>query len=267
MSPTPTSKVWLITGSSRGFGHSLAEAVLEHGDQLVATARHPEQLSDLVTRSGAQVRAVMLDVTNAEQAHAAVEAFGRLDVVVNNAGYGYTAAIEDADEADARAELETDLWGVIHMTRAALPVMHQQRSGHIVQFSSIEGRIGAAGLGAYSMAKWAVEGFSEALAREVAPLGIKVTIIEPGAFRTEYSAAARETKETPPSADYQGALAQLVSRRVGHEPGDPPKQPRRSSPSRARRSRRCGCYWAGTPSSWLARSTRPISPRSPAGSS
>jgi NAD(P)-dependent dehydrogenase (short-subunit alcohol dehydrogenase family) len=230
VSPTPIAKVWLITGSSRGFGRRLAEAALEHGDRLVATARHPEQLSDLVTQYGDSVRAVTLDVTNAEQARAAVtaavEAFGRLDVVVNNAAYRYYAAIEDADEAELRAVLETDLWGVIHVTRAALPVMHHQRSGHIVQFSSIAGRLGLAGLGAYSMAKAAVDGFSEALAQEVAPLGIKVTIIEPGALRTEYAAAAKETKETPPSADYQSVVGQVVSgitQGVGHEPGDPAK--------------------------------------------
>ncbi len=228
MSSTPISKVWLITGSSRGFGRSLAEAVLEHGDRLVATARHPEQVSDLVTRYGEQIRAVTLDVTSPEEARAAVaataRAFGRLDVVVNNAGYGYTAAIEDANEADLRAELETDLWGVIHVTRAALPVMHQQRSGHIVQFSSIGGRMGVAGTGAYSMAKWAVEGFSEALAREVTPLGIKVTIIEPGAFRTDFNVSS--LRETPPSADYQGTVGQVESflhQVAGHEPGDPAK--------------------------------------------
>jgi NAD(P)-dependent dehydrogenase (short-subunit alcohol dehydrogenase family) len=228
MSTTPVAKVWLITGSSRGFGRSLAEAVLEHGDRLVATARHPEQLSSLVNRYGEQVRAVTLDVTNAEQARAAVatavEAFGRLDVVVNNAGYGYTAAIEDANEADMRAELETDLWGVIHVTRAALPILHQQRSGHIVQFSSLGGRMGAAGTGAYSMAKWAVEGFSEALAREVVPLGIKVTVIEPGAFRTDFNVSS--LRETPPSADYQptvGPVIGFLHQVAGHEPGDPGK--------------------------------------------
>jgi NAD(P)-dependent dehydrogenase (short-subunit alcohol dehydrogenase family) len=228
MSTTPMSKVWLITGSSRGFGRSLAEAVLEHGDRLVATARHPEQLSDLVTHSGEQVRAVTLDVTNAEQARAAaaaaVEAFGRLDVVVNNAGYGYVAAIEDASEAELRAQIETDLWGVINVTRAALPILHRQRSGHIVQFSSIAGRMGMAGAGAYHTAKWAVEGFSEALAREVAPLGIKVTIIEPGAFRTDFNVSS--LRERPPSADYQptvGPVMGFLHQVAGHEPGDPAK--------------------------------------------
>jgi NAD(P)-dependent dehydrogenase (short-subunit alcohol dehydrogenase family) len=228
MSTSPTSKVWLITGSSRGFGRSLTEAVLEHGDRLVATARHPEQLSDLVNRYGDQVRAVMLDVTNAEQARTAVAAsvdvFGRLDVVVNNAGYGYAAAIEDATDAGLRAQIETDLWGVIHVTRAALPILHRQRSGHIVQFSSIAGRIGIAGLGAYHTAKWAVEGFSETLAREVAPLGIKVTIIEPGAFRTDFNLSS--LRETPASADYQstvGRVEEAFHQISGHEPGDPAK--------------------------------------------
>jgi NAD(P)-dependent dehydrogenase (short-subunit alcohol dehydrogenase family) len=227
MSTTPVSKVWLITGSSRGFGRSLAEAVLDHGDQLLATARHPEKLGDLVTRYGEQVRAVPLDVTNAEQARAAVaaamEAFGRLDVVVNNAGYGYMAAIEDASESDLRAQLETDVWGVINVTRAALPILHRQRSGHIIQFSSIGGRMGMPGAGAYNMAKWAVEGFSESLAREVAPLGIKVTIIEPGSFRTDFSVSSRET---PPSADYQptvGPAIDFLHQVAGREPGDPDK--------------------------------------------
>ena len=198
---------------------------------------------------------------------AAVEAFGRLDVVVNNAGYGYTAAIEDASEADLRAQIETDLWGVINVTRAALPILHQQRSGHIVQFSSIAGRMGAAGNGAYHTAKWAVEGFSEALAREVAPLGIKVTIIEPGAFRTDFNASS--LRETPPSADYQptvGPVMGFFHQVAGHEPGDPAKAAQAIIAIVARSSRRCGCCWAGTPSSWPARSTKPTSPRSSAGS-
>jgi NAD(P)-dependent dehydrogenase (short-subunit alcohol dehydrogenase family) len=222
------AKVWLITGSSRGFGRRLAEAVLAHGDHLVATARHPEQLSDLVPQYGNAVRAVALDVTNPEQARAAVsaavETFGRLDVVVNNAGYSYAAAIEDAKESDLRAEIETDLWGVINVTRAALPILHRQRSGHIVQFSSIGGRMGIAGFGAYHTAKWAVEGFSESLAREVAPLGIKVTIIEPGGFRTDFSVSSM--RMTLPSADYLstvGRVEDVFHQVAGHERGDPAK--------------------------------------------
>src|SRR5258708_6160178 len=219
MSTSPTSRVWLITGSSRGFGRRLAEAVLEHGDRLVATARHPEQLSDLVTRYGEQVRAVTLDVTDAEQARAAVaaavEVFGRLDVVVNNAGYGYMAAIEDANEADLRAQIETDLWGVINVTRAALPILHQQRSGHIVQFSSIAGRGGIAGMAAYHTAKWAVEGFSEVLTREVAPLGIKVTIIEPGGpAKAAQAIIAIVNEEQPPLRLLLGRDAVQLARQI-----------------------------------------------------
>ena len=131
------SKVWFITGSSRGLGRSLAEAVLAQGDRLIATARQPEQLSDLVARYGEQVRAVALDVTNSAQARAAVasavDTFGRLDVVVNNAGYANMASIEDSTEQDLREQIETNLWGVIHVTRAALPILHKQRSGHIIK--------------------------------------------------------------------------------------------------------------------------------------
>jgi NAD(P)-dependent dehydrogenase (short-subunit alcohol dehydrogenase family) len=148
---TPMSKVWFITGSSRGLGRSLAEAVLAHGDLLVATARNPEQLGDLVSRYGERMRAVALDVTNPEQVRTAIataiDAFGRIDVVVNNAGYANVASIEDASEEDWRAQIETNLWGVINVTRAALPILRKQRSGHIVQVSSIGGRTGSAGLG------------------------------------------------------------------------------------------------------------------------
>src|SRR2546430_5951509 len=157
---THMSKVWFITGSSRGLGRSLVKAVLAHGDLLVATARNPEQLGNLVTKYGEQIRAVALDVTNPEQARAAVatavEAFGRIDVVVNNAGYANVTSIEDASEEDWRAQIETNLWGVINVTRAALPILRKQRSGHVIQVSSIGGRTGSAGLGPYQTAKWAV---------------------------------------------------------------------------------------------------------------
>ncbi|GCE07123.1 oxidoreductase [Dictyobacter aurantiacus] len=220
------SKIWMITGSSRGFGRSLAEAVLAQGDSLLATARRPEQLTDLVERYPGRIRTMALDVTNAEQARAAVEtaveSFGRLDVVVNNAGYANVASIEEASEEDWRTQIETNLWGVIHVTRAALPVLRKQRSGHIVQFSSVGGRTGVPGLGAYQVAKWGVEGFSETLMREVAPLGIKVTIIEPGGFRTDWAGSSMNISE--PGPDYQQTIGQMVEyRRVraGQEPGDP----------------------------------------------
>lgn len=178
------SKVWFITGSSRGLGRALAEAVLANGDKLVATARNPQQLADLEERYGGQIFAVTLDVTDPGETEAAiaaaVERFGRLDVVVNNAGYGNISAIEETSLDDFRAQMETNLWGVIHVTKAALPVLREQGSGHFLQISSIGGRAGAPGLAAYQSAKWGVEGFSEVLAKEVAPLGIKVTIVEPG---------------------------------------------------------------------------------------
>jgi NAD(P)-dependent dehydrogenase (short-subunit alcohol dehydrogenase family) len=185
------TKTWLITGSSRGFGRALARHVLDHGHRVVATARRPEQLKDLVERHGDRVRAVALDVTDPAAARAAVQlaldAFGRLDVVANNAGYANSAAIEDMPDEDFRAQIETNLFGVVNVTKAALPVLRRQGSGHFLQFSSIGGRVGGSpGLSAYQTAKFAVEGFSEVLNAEVGPLGIKVTIIEPGGFRTDW---------------------------------------------------------------------------------
>ncbi|GGG54375.1 oxidoreductase [Paenibacillus radicis (ex Gao et al. 2016)] len=222
------SKVWFITGSSRGFGRSLAEAVLAHGDQLVATARKPEQLADLVQTYGDQVRIIPLDVTNYEQAQAAIqaatEAFGRIDVVVNNAGYGNISSIEETSIEDFRAQLDTNLWGVIHVTKAALPQLRKQGSGHIIQFSSIGGRSSAPGLAAYQSAKWGVEGFSEVLAKEVSPLGIKVTLIEPGAFRTDWAGSSMQHIE--PAEPYKssvGQLLELVREHTGKENGDPAK--------------------------------------------
>ncbi len=221
------SKVWFITGSSRGLGRSLAEAVLAHGDLLVATARNPEQLNDLVLKYGEQIRAIPLDVTNVEQNRAAIssaiDAFGRLDVVVNNAGYANIASIEDASEEDWRAQIETNLWGVINVTRAALPILRKQRSGHIIQISSIGGRTGSAGLGPYQTAKWGVEGFSEVLSREVAPLGIEVTLIEPGSFRTDWGRSSMAY--TPPSEDYRSFVEARLEyhNQAGNEPGDPAK--------------------------------------------
>src|SRR5579863_1223465 len=158
-------RVWLITGCSRGLGRNLAEAVLQAGHRLVATARKPEQLSDLVQQYGERVRAIALDVTDAIAAKlaipATIQAFGRLDVVVNNAGYSNMAAIEDVSEDDFRAQMDTNFYGVVNVTRAALPELRKQGSGHIIQISSIGGRTGTPGLSAYQSAKWALEGFSE----------------------------------------------------------------------------------------------------------
>ncbi|GHO43678.1 oxidoreductase [Ktedonospora formicarum] len=222
------SKVWLITGSSRGLGRSLAEAVLSHGDRLFATARKPEQLNDLVEKYGEQIQIFALDVTKHEQAREAVataiKAFGRLDVVVNNAGYANITTIEDASEEEWRAQLEANLWGVINVTRAALPILRQQRSGHFLQVSSIGGRTTATGLGPYQTAKWAVEGFSEVLSREVKHLGIKVTMVEPGSFRTDWGGTSMTFIET--SEDYKSIMDPIMTYRqevVGKEPGNPNK--------------------------------------------
>ncbi len=224
------SQVWLITGSSRGFGKALAEAVLAAGHRLIATARQPAQLDALVERYGDRVRTVALDVTDAAAADAAVQAavasFGRLDVVVNNAGYGNLATIEEGRDDDFRAQLETNFFGTVNVTRAALPVLRRQRSGHIIQFSSIGGRIGVPGLAAYQSAKWAVEGFSEVLAKEVAAFGIKVTLVEPGGFRTDWGGPSMTVFEPSADSEYTAVLAPMFAARqsyVGNESGDPAK--------------------------------------------
>jgi NAD(P)-dependent dehydrogenase (short-subunit alcohol dehydrogenase family) len=221
------AKTWLITGSSRGFGRELANAVLDAGENLVATARRPADLDGLVTRYGERVRAVALDVTDAAAARAAVDTavreFGRLDVVVNNAGYANSAPIEEMAQDDFRAQIEANLFGVVNVTRAALPVLRGQRSGHIVQFSSIGGRVGGTpGMGAYQTAKFGVEGFSEVLNAEVRPLGIKVIIVEPGPFRTEWSTTSMIRAEVGP--DYQGTVGEVNRMREATAatwPGDP----------------------------------------------
>jgi len=226
------TSTWLITGSSRGLGRALTVAALEAGHSVVATARRPEALQDLVDRFGDRVRAVELDVTDPDAAAAAVEiaveAFGGLDVVVNNAGYADSAAIEDMTEGSFRAQLETDLFGVFHVTRAALPVFRRQRSGHFLQISSIGGRVGGSpGLGAYQTAKFAVEGFSEVLHREVEPLGIRVTIVEPGAFRTDWGGSSMRLASV--SADYERTVGRMHDYRRdadGHQPGDPERAAR-----------------------------------------
>ncbi len=222
------SKVWLITGSSRGLGRAFAEAVLAAGDQLVATARKPTQLADLAERYRDRVRTIELDVTDARSAReamgAAVAAFGRLDVLVNNAGYGDIGSIEDMGDADFRAQVETNLFGVVNVTRAALPIMRAQHAGRIIQVSSIGGRRGTPGLSAYQAAKWGVEGFSEVLAKEVRPLGIKVTILEPGGFRTDWSGSSMTIHPIRPEYDETvGAVARFQREFSGTQPGDPVK--------------------------------------------
>ncbi|HVJ40106.1 MAG TPA: oxidoreductase [Dongiaceae bacterium] len=221
-------QVWLITGSSRGLGRALAEAVLADGHALVATARNPSQLGDLARRYGDRLRTVALDVTDPRAAMAAIEttaaAFGRLDVLVNNAGYGNVGSIEDTSLDDIRAQIETNLFGVINVTKAAIPLLRRQCGGHIIQLSSVGGRVGAMGRAAYSAAKWGVEGFSEVLAKEVGPLGIKVTIIEPGGFRTDFAGASTTIDAGRPEYDGTvGAAARFQRAYDGKQPGDPAK--------------------------------------------
>jgi NAD(P)-dependent dehydrogenase (short-subunit alcohol dehydrogenase family) len=188
------TKTWFITGSSRGLGRSLTQAVLAAGHQVAATARQPEQLADLVAQYGSRILPLQLDVTNtaqiAEVVAAAVAHFGRLDVVVNNAGFGITGAAEAYTEEQVRSQLDTNLYAPIAVTRAVLPYLRRQRAGHILQISSMGGRVGNPGVSIYQAAKFGLGGFSEALAKEVAPLGIRVTCVEPGGFRTDWAGAS-----------------------------------------------------------------------------
>lgn len=222
------SQVWLITGSSRGLGRQLAQAVLAAGHRLVATARQPQQLQPLVDSFGDRVITVALDVTDAAAAkravQTAVEHFGRLDVLVNNAGYGNIAPVEEADEADFRAQIDTNFYGVFNVTRAALPILRQQGSGHIIQISTIGARLGMPGLSAYHTAKWALEGFSESLAKEIAPFGVKVTMVEPGGFRTDWAGSSMTV--APVGTAYQPLFAPMLDylqQHNGNQPGDPAK--------------------------------------------
>jgi NAD(P)-dependent dehydrogenase (short-subunit alcohol dehydrogenase family) len=225
-------KTWFITGSSRGFGRQIATAALQRGDRVVATARKPDQLDDLAKAYGDHVLPYALDVTDSAAANraidAAIESFGALDIVVNNAGYADSAPIEDMSERNFRDQIETNLFGVVNVTKAALPVFHQQRSGHFLQFSSIGGRVGGSpGLSAYQTAKFAVEGFSEVLNAEVKPLGIKVTIIEPGGFRTDWGGSSMGT--SPVGADYEdtvGAMNRFRESTVSTWRGDPKRAAR-----------------------------------------
>ncbi|MBD2465683.1 SDR family NAD(P)-dependent oxidoreductase [Oscillatoria sp. FACHB-1407] len=226
---TDNSKVWLITGSSTGFGRSLTEAVLEKGDIVVATARKPEQLDNLVQQYPNTVKAIRLDVTIPQEVHntvnTALAVFGRIDVLVNNAGYGALGAIEEVSEDAIRRQFETNVFGVLNMTRAVLPLMRQQRSGHILNLSSIGGFVAFPGVGVYNGSKFALEGISEALAQEVAHLGIKVTIVEPGAFRTDFNgrSLAVPDQRIGDYAESSGKLLDWATEVDGQQPGDPDK--------------------------------------------
>lgn len=219
--------VWLITGCSTGFGRELARAVLDRGFRAVITARNLSTVADLVTGREHQAIAVKLDVTRRDDVAAAMDraqqSFGGIDVLVNNAGIGYFGSIEESDEAEVRRMFEINFWGLSEVTRAALPGMRQRRRGHIVNISSIGGLRAFPGIGYYNASKFAVVGFSEALSREVAPLGIRVTIVEPSGFRTDW--AGRSANEAPAAiADYAETAQKnwkAIRSASGRQPGDP----------------------------------------------
>jgi NAD(P)-dependent dehydrogenase (short-subunit alcohol dehydrogenase family) len=217
------SKVWFITGTSKGFGRVWAEAALARGDRVAASARDVKTLAPLVERYGDQVAALALDVTDKAAVDAAITSaharFGRLDVVINNAGYGLFGTIEEVSEIEARAQMETNLFGALWVTQAALPIMRAQKSGHIIQVSSIGGVNAFPTVGLYHASKWGLEGFSQSLAAEVAGFGIKVTIVEPGGFATDWGGPS--AKRAAQLREYDGARAIIASFRSGYVPGDP----------------------------------------------
>ena len=215
------TQTWFITGSSRGFGRTLTVAALEAGDHVVATARKPEQLDDLVQQYGDRVLPVALDVTDRSAAVAGLQTaagrFGRIDVVVNNAGYANLAPVETTPEDDFRRQFDTNFWGVYNVSTAALPVLKAQGAGTIVQFSSIGGRVGGtAGLGSYQAAKFAVDGFTRVLAAETAPFGIRYLVVEPGGFATDWAGASMRIPDVAPEYDQTvGAVVRMLSGPAG----------------------------------------------------
>ena len=222
-------KVWFITGASTGFGYLLAQEALKAGDRVIVTARKPDQITELERQYPQTVRAFLLDVTHPTQIEAvatkAIGAFGRIDVLVNNAGYGIAGGIEEASEAEIMPVFDTNVFGLIRVTRAFLPQFRKQRSGHILNLSSMAGLVGSAGWGYYNATKFAVEGFSEALAAEMAPLGVRVTIIEPGPFRTDFlgRSAVVVKRIIPDYSETVGKTREYAADQAGKQRGDPTK--------------------------------------------
>src|SRR5260370_8684378 len=220
------AQVWLVTGSSRGLGRVIVEAGLAAGNKVLATARDIKSLHDLSERHGDQIKFFALDVTDesaaASAVKAAIGAFGSLEVVINNAGCGNLSSVEDTPMSDFRAQIETNLFGTIIVTKAALPYFRQRKAGHFVQFSSMGVRIGPPGRGPSSAAEWGVEGVSEVLSREVAPLGVKVTIVEPGGFRTDFAGSSTKLSEGNPDYDSPvGAPARFQRDYNAQQPAGP----------------------------------------------
>ncbi|MCV7345604.1 SDR family NAD(P)-dependent oxidoreductase [Mycolicibacterium rhodesiae] len=221
------SHVILISGASRGLGRAIAEAALTAGHRVVAGVRSATSLDDLAAREPERLAVVELDVTNDEQVRAAVETaierWGRLDVLVNNAGYANMAAAEDVDFDDFRAQVEANFFGVVRLTQAVLPIMRRQGAGHIVQISSVGGRLARPGLAAYQSSKWAVTGYSGVLAEEVAPLGIKVSVLEPGGMRTDWSGSSMRIAPVRPEYEATVGAAVELSRSAHLGASDPVK--------------------------------------------
>ena len=220
------SKVWFVTGSSRGLGRAVVEVALEAGDRVAATARNPERLQDLHDRYGDSVLPLRLDVTDSNAAARVVaqaaETFGRMDVVVNNAGYGDLGSFEDTTIDSFRMQIETNFFGVVNVSKATVPVLREQGSGHIFQVSSLSARLSGRCLTAYGAAKWDVTGFSSGLAQEIAPFGVKVTVLEPGGMRTDWGGSSMTVPE--PSAPYRATVesfAGLVRAGSGREASSP----------------------------------------------
>jgi NAD(P)-dependent dehydrogenase (short-subunit alcohol dehydrogenase family) len=228
-SPSSSSRVWFITGTSTGFGRLLAQELLRRGNRVIATAREISKIEDLVHQHPATARAFTLDVTNPAQiesvAQQAIAAFGHVDILVNNAGYGLNGAIEEVSEEEFEPMFQTNIYGLIRTTRAFLPHFRQRRTGQIFNLSSVSGLIGGAGWGFYNATKFAVEGFSEALAGEMKPLGVHVTVIEPGPFRTDFLGRSGKlaAKEFPEYKDTAGKARDYLKTQAGKQPGDPQK--------------------------------------------
>ena len=227
MADAQSKPVWFITGCSTGFGRELSVILLKRGYRVVVTARDKAKVDDIVAGHDKTGLALKLDVDKQDQIDAAVKAtearFGRIDVLVNNAGYGYLAAVEEGDDSDVRAMFDTNFFGLAAMTRAVLPIMRAHKSGAIVNISSIGGFIGFPGSGYYAATKFAVEGLSEALSKEVAPFGIKVIIVEPGPFRTDWAGRSLKTPKKPVDAYAETAIGRRrqIQSYSGNQPGDP----------------------------------------------
>src|SRR5271163_383703 len=224
-------QIWFITGSSRGLGRTLARAALDAGDLVAATARRPAQLDDLLGEYGERIHTIGLDVTDAQAARSAIadarRHFGRLDVIVNNAGYANVSPIETTDDEDFRTQFETNFWGVYHVSKAAIPVLREQGGGIVMQISSVGGRVGGSpGIASYQAAKFAIDGFSRVLRAETAPFGVRVVVVEPSGFRTDWAGSSMTVHEAPDAYD---TTVGLLNRRVRQSGDGPAGDPRRAA--------------------------------------